>query len=276
MINFNGQCVTDLSSVQTSTSILSGLADSYSIYVPLVGTDLILWESFYFHLMAQLRQRRFSIPDHYTPDFFEDQWAVLKKEDSKNAQTLKITCFRAATPSMDQIYGETMFILEQENESLFPEDPAGLEIDLYKDALVMAQLDTQGGKKPQPITRIAEIFALENGWDASVLLHTDMHLAYSSRGTIYLKYADGSLKTPDLKSGGLSHPLSRAWEEWLSEQKIALEKSALAPFELQQAESILLCDPEKGFAVVSKYRKTSYSNSQLTEWYQQFKTQLGL
>lgn len=276
MINFNGQCVTDLASVQTSTSIVSGLADSYSIYVPFVGADLILWESFYFHLMAQLRQRRFSIPDHYTPDFFEGQWDALKKEDQKKGQTLKITCFRATAPNMDHMYGETMFILEQKEEGLFPQQAEGLEIDLYKDATVMAQLDTQGGKKPQPITQIAEIFAFENGWDAAVLLHSDMHLAYSSLGTIYLKYADGSLKTPDLKSGGLSHPLSRAWEEWLSEQKITLDKSALAPFELQQAESILLCDPEKGFAGVSKYRKTSYSNSQLMEWYSQFKTHLGL
>lgn len=274
MINFNGQCVTDFRSVSNHFH-LSGFEEQFSISIPIVDNQLVLWESFYFHLMAQLRQRRFTLPDHYTPDFFEDQWRQLQQQSGEPSQTLRISCFRSKAPSAEQLYGETSFYLENHVQTLLPDNVNRLTVDLYKDQSVVSHLDTQGGKKPQPITQIGQIFALENGWDASILLNQEMHLAYSSLGTLYLYFEDGTLKTPDVLSAGLSHPLSRAWEEWLATQNVTVEKASMAPFELQQAEGVALWDPERGFSVVEKYRKTTYKETALLEYYNAFKSHLS-
>lgn len=271
MINFNGRCLSGFENLKEPLSLIQQFRDSFSIYIPFQEGELLLWESFYFHLMAQLRQRRFSIPDEYTPDFFKSQANQLLQAQRGDYPTLQICCFRSTPASTDAIYGEASFYLQFHSTFLIPQNPPVLEVDLYKDQFAVANVDTRGGTTPEPISSIAQIFAYENGWDAALLLNADMHLALSSRGSLYLGYPEGNFRTPEVESGGLKHPLTRAWEDWLATQNISCEASLLAPFELQQAKNVSLWDPKYGFAIVQKYRKTNYESSELEAIYQNFR-----
>mgnify|MGYP005662564959 CR=1 FL=1 len=70
MINFNGQLTEQSYQIENNRGFLYG--DSVFESIRIIDGKICFWEDHYFRLISSMRILRIDIPDHFTPDFFEE------------------------------------------------------------------------------------------------------------------------------------------------------------------------------------------------------------
>ena len=86
MINFNGQLTEQSYQIENNRGFFYG--DSVFESIRIIDGKICFWEDHYFRLISSIRILRIDIPDHFTPDFFEENIMRLHNVMSNNDLSL--------------------------------------------------------------------------------------------------------------------------------------------------------------------------------------------
>ncbi|NBS20014.1 MAG: hypothetical protein EBS74_09585 [Flavobacteriia bacterium] len=261
MFVFDGDCFSDIKSVPES--LLNAMLELpiHTQYLNAYQGKIALLESHYFSIMASLRRARVDVPMHFSLHFFQDQLetynAVLG--DHPNDQTLCIKFYRSQPPNKYKPITSLHFLLTVSETKWSTHESVPI---VYKDHYIYANDNAKLFQTHELLRKQAEVFAFENGHDASLMLNHHKRLSESTLGAIFL--IQGNLvKTPSLEEGVVATVSRNAIINFLKKEKIhSVEEGSLPLFALQQADELFFFSAQNGFTQVRSFRKKSYAKHQ--------------
>lgn len=262
MYNLNGTIAADFQvSLQNNRAFLYG--DAVFETIKVVDNNILFLEDHYFRLMASMRILRMEIPDQFTMEFFENQILELKNTIAPApSYRIRITVYRDSDgfyyPNSKEV-SFLMHVLPLQNK-LFQLNNTPLEIELFKDFSINAQLLSTLKSTNRMVQITGSIFAKENGYDNCVVLNTDKNVAEALDSNIFMVVGN-HIVTPPLADGCLNGILRKQLIAMLSKTEgYTFEEKSISPFDLQKADELFLTNAIKGIQSVTKYRKKSFDN----------------
>lgn len=272
MINYNGQIYNHWKDTPFIDLAFSQLGAQFSVPVYMRQNKVLLLESTYFFIMSSLRRWRMQIPMHFTPEMLADQvFGLHPKNTSTNTFIYQLTCFRQTPISSDQPNSITGFMLEPYGEFLANNPSAkGFEVSLYRDHTIYPDDLSNLSTTEQQLRDLAQVYAFENGYADCFLLNHNKNLVEATQGAIYL-WKDGELQTPEMESGCRYGVIRNAFLDWLRKEKnLSVVEKPIVPFELQKVQAVHILNPLKGFITVTRYRKKTYDDRSLSDYFAAF------
>ncbi len=262
MINLNGKLYTDLSEIPKDFHSFFSTTFHLEETLRFENGAILFWELHYFRLMAAMRRMRYPIPPIFTMDHLEAEIkkTLPKKDQKPEGVLIRFKILSVDTPNQKSNKNICFFIETNEVKSLktnTSEDK--FVIDLYKDAFVLSGLLSNLTLINAPLRKMVEVFAIENGLNDCFLLNDQKELVETTLGTPYL-IKGKQWATPNIMSGCQNLTFRTAFNSYLNEKlpELELQERVITPFELQQADEILIISLEWGAISVTNYRKSSY------------------
>lgn len=276
MINLDGNLYTDLSKLPKDYHRFFSLPFQLKEVIRFEKGRPLFWELHYFRLMAAMRRMRYLIPNTFTMDFLQDEIQKTVNENHNNSEAALVTfTVLQENGNLETGTHSLCFLIETEGvEALKDIKPQHqFSIDLYKDAFILPGLLSNLTLINAPLRRMIEVYANENGLNDCFVLNDKKNLVETTLGTPYL-IKDNELITPDLMSGSQNLPLRSAFNTWLKSQSsvLKLQERTITPFELQNANEILIISLQYGGVGVTNYRKTTYNTIKGQELFNAFIT----
>ncbi len=230
-------------------------------------SKVLLFEEHYFRLMSSMRILRMSIPDFFTPEYFEEIISKLLKQLELHHEhaRLRITVWRKTggyyTPNDLSV---NFSIVASPLTTRF-ENVLKKEIDLFKDHFVYASMLSTLKSINKNVNILAGIFAKENSYDDLLLLNQDKMVVEAISGNVFLRKGD-EIKTPPISDGCLNGIMRGHIVTSLKKMiNYSIKEETITPFELQRADEIFITNMIKGVQSVTKYRKKTYSQETANE-----------
>ena len=253
MINFDGTCYQKLSDVPNKLINCFSKLPIHTHHFIAVNTKLIQLEANYFSIMAALRRSRVIIPMKYTLEYFQDQ-AELIIDDNKATKysLILIQFYRNNIPTKQVPISECSFYMQNlkvdwKNEAI--------SLTLYKDHSVLAGVYSNLFQTNEPLRKLAEVFAFENDFEASLLINNEKKIVESTRGAVFLIY-DNKIYTPPLSSGVVNSVSRELLIDFISKNNsYEIIEEEIPVFNLQRAEEIFLFSFQHGLTKIIKFRK---------------------
>ncbi|MGB3590522.1 MAG: aminotransferase class IV [Nonlabens sp.] len=226
----------------------------------------LLFEAHYFRLMASMRIMRMSIPDTFTPEFFEENIEkILYKNGLQQHARIRITVWRQSGGLYTPTNQEVNYSIEsQELQGQYKIIPSR-EVELFKDHYTNTGLLANLKIANKQVNVLAGIFAVENGFDDMFLVNHNKMIVETIAGNIFLRKGK-LIKTPRLQDGCLNGIMR---EQVLQQFKKMLDytvvEDTITPFELQRADEIFTSNVIKGIQPITQYRKKTYSQETAAE-----------
>ena len=272
MIRYNGQGYSDWSALPFQEFFFSQLGAQFTVPIYWQDTVPIFWEATYFHWMSSLRRWRMQIPMTLTPDYLESQLkAFPQTAAAEQTQLFELTAFRQTPSHAEAPLSSLGWILEYKGAfpTASPSEP--VQIELYKEVYLSEDYYATLPASQQTQRDLAQTYAHENGYADCLLLNSQKNIVESAQGSLFLLSDEGEVITPDLASGCQATVLRAAFIDWLKKQEgIAIQERPVSPFELQKADALSLLSPFLGVFSVSSYRKKTYTETQLQQWFDSF------
>lgn len=223
---------------------------------------ILFWEDHYFRLMASMRILRMRIPNHWTPEFLQNEMleVISALHWEKQAVRLRLTIWRAGgglyTPQQHSPeYLITCSQLES-HEYLLPSDP--VRVDIYKDVPKAANLLSGLKLIGSQLYVLASVFADENELTDALLINESKNIVESARSNVFAIFGD-LLVTPPLEAGALRGIMRQRLMKSAGEIGLKAEEKDLSPFDILKADELWLTNVIQGIWPVTHYRSKSYS-----------------
>ena len=262
MINFNGVITNQSDQIKYNRAFLYG--DSVFETLKVINNKILFWEDHYFRLMSSMRIIRIEIPEHYTPDFFEDNILKLHRLVTKQGHSrIRINIFRFSDGKYMPIQNNASFIITCE-KIIKPEyfiNKGDYVVDLFKDYHLDNQLISSLKTNNKIINVVASIYAKENDLDNCILLNKDKVVVEFINSNIFIIKND-EIFTPDLSSGCLNGVLRKNLINILKKNSFTVNQKNFSIFDLAQSDEIFGTNVIQGIFSISSYRKKFFNNNQ--------------
>ncbi|WP_304015603.1 aminotransferase class IV [Nonlabens dokdonensis] len=260
MILLNGEFVAEQKAVLPYNNRGTFYGDGVFETLRCFEGKVLLFEDHYFRLMSSMRILRMSIPDFFTPEFFEENILdLLQKQNLDNDHSrIRISVWRKTggyyTPSDLSVN----FSIEVSPLHHRFENVDKKEIDLFKDHFVYASMLSTLKTTNKNVNILAGIFAQENGYDDLLLLNQDKMVVEAISGNVFIRKGE-EIKTPPVSDGCLNGIMRGKVITSLKKMiNYTIKEETITPFELQRADEIFITNMIRGVQSVSKYRKKTY------------------
>lgn len=275
MIRYNGKGYSSWKEAPVEHSSFSQLGAQFSIPIYWKGNQPLLWEETYFYWMSSLRRWRVQIPMSLSPDYLEAQVRALGISIAADEIHLFVlTAFRELAPKADNPLTPLGWVLESRGVYAPSSIVDNYEIGLFKDLYLSGDYFATLPASHQTQRDLAQIYAYENGYADCLLLNTQKNLVESAQGSLFL-WINEAVVSPNLASGCRDSVLRAAFINALKKNaNISVAVRPVSPFELQNAEALLILPPYTGAASVTRYRKKTYTSSALKDVLTDFWTKL--
>ena len=266
MINFNGNLVSSLS--KGDEAVINGLFNGFSIEEKLRSSkgNVLLWETHYFRIIAALRRHRFRIPMEFTMEYLKNE--IQKTIEQNNSSFEEHLIHFKFIKSDKSVF---FIIMVEEATSFFKNPETTFAIDLYKEEWIASGFFSNLSKTNESLRIIADAYAFENGLEDCIMLNDQKNLVEATSGTLYL-IQGAEILTPNLDSGCQDFAIRTAFNQWVGKEnnKFTLIEKAINPFELQKSDGLILLSIEKGAQNVTHYRKTAYTQENVSSVFKIF------
>ena len=255
MINFNGQLTEQSYQIENNRGFLYG--DSVFESIRIIDGKICFWEDHYFRLISSMRILRIDIPDHFTPDFFEENIMRLHNVTSNNAcSRVRLSVFRNSAGKYRPESNECKFLISCENlkSKKFTINQGNYKVDIFKEYYIDKQLISSIKSNNKIINVIASIYAKENLLDNCILLNNDKMVCEFINANLFL-IKDGCFLTPDLKSGCLNGVMRKNIIRILKKNNIEIVERSIHSYELIDSDEIFGCNSIQGIFSITEYRK---------------------
>lgn len=225
---------------------------------------ILFWEDHYFRLMASMRILRIRIPDHWTPEFLQNQ--ILETISAchweKQSVRVRLTVWRSGGGRYKPESHMPEFLITctllESGEYLIP--CREIRVDLYKDVPKTANLLSGLKLIGSQIYVLAAIFANDNDlWDV-LLINDSKNIVESSRSNVFVVSGD-QLITPPLHSGALRGILRQRLIRSAREIGLTAVERDISPFDLLRVDELWLTNVIQGIIPVSEYRSKKFNDS---------------
>jgi branched-chain amino acid aminotransferase len=268
MVNYNGNFIDQNNTDLNNRGFLFG--DCIFDTLKVVNNNILYWEEHYLRLMSSIRILRMEIPDHFTPEFLEQQ--ILKtnsKIDNNFSGRVRVSVFRSGGGFYSPKSSVPSYVIQSEisNEIFFKTKNKPFIVDLFKDYFVQPNLLSSLKTNNKILNVIGSIYASDNELDSCILLNENKDVVEFLNGNIFI-VCGSVIKTPTLKSGCLNGIMRKKIIELINLNSILnIEEVKISPFELMSSDEIWLTNSICGITAVSDYRNKKFNNiiaSQLT------------
>ncbi len=255
MINFNGKLTEQSYQIENNRGFLYG--DLVFETLRIIDGRICFWEDHYFRLISSMRIFRIDIPDHFTPDFFENNIMNIHNIISKNdCSRVRISVFRNSVGKYRPESNECKFLISCENldsKRIYLKKNKYI-VDIFKEYYIDKQLISSIKSNNRIINVIASIYAKENLLDNCILLNNDRMVCEFINANIFL-IKDGCVITPDLKSGCLNGIMRKNIIRILNDINVKIFERKINSYELSDADEIFGSNSIQGIFSVTNYRK---------------------
>ena len=255
MINFNGQLTEQSYQIENNRGFLYG--DSVFESIRIIDGKICFWEDHYFRLISSMRILRIDIPDHFTPDFFEENIMRLHNVTSNKAcSRVRLSVFRNSAGKYRPLSNECKFLISCENlkSKKFTINQGNYKVDIFKEYYIDKQLISSIKSNNKIINVIASIYAKENLLDNCILLNNDKMVCEFINANLFL-IKDGCFLTPDLKSGCLNGVMRKNIIRILKKNNIEIVERSINSYEMIDSDEIFGCNSIQGIFSITEYRK---------------------
>ena len=260
MINFNGQLTEQSYQIENNRGFFYG--DSVFESIRIIDGKICFWEDHYFRLISSMRILRIDIPDHFTPDFFEENIMRLHNVISNNdCSRVRLSVFRNSAGKYRPLSNECMFLISCENlkSKKFTINQGNYKVDIFKEYYIDKQLISSIKSNNKIINVIASIYAKENLLDNCILLNNDKMVCEFINANLFL-IKDGCFLTPDLKSGCLNGVMRKNIIRILKKNNIEIVERGIHSYELIDSDEIFGCNSIQGIFSITEYRKNKLTS----------------
>lgn len=261
MVNYNGNFIDQNNTDLNNRGFLFG--DCIFDTLKVVNNNILYWEEHYLRLMSSIRILRMEIPDHFTPEFLEQQ--ILKtnsKIDNNFSGRVRVSVFRSGGGFYSPESSVPSYVIQPtiSNEIFFNTNNKPFIVDLFKDYFVQPNLLSSLKTNNKILNVIGSIYARENELDSCILLNDNKDVVEFLNGNIFI--VSGSIiKTPPLNSGCLNGIMRKKIIELVNVNSILnIEEVKISPFELMSSDEIWLTNSICGITAVSDYRNKKFYN----------------
>lgn len=220
-----------------------------NVYVWVANKQLLFWEDSYFQLMASMRKMRISIPESFTPEYFENQIEELLQVNQKIQGTVKITVFNLGNEDISfviEILPYKDFLSSDYND-----------IDIYKDLIVFPDL-LNSLYVFQPLNQVAKKYATENDLQELIILNPDKNIARSIEGNIFL-LSDNEIITNTTEQGAYLSVLKKNFKTFLQKKTdYILKEEKILPYQTQSAQEVFILSDKNGLLPIHKIRNKTF------------------
>lgn len=225
---------------------------------------ILFWEDHYFRLMASMRIMRMEIPMNFTMGFLENQIQETLKANELNtcSSRIKLMIFRNEGGLYLPETNDISFIISASklDSDFYLLNNEFYEVDLFKDFFVAPGLLSTLKTNNKAINVVGSIFAKENKLQNCLLLNTDKHVIEALNGNIFVVKGN-VIKTPPMTDGCLKGIMRKQLIEIINEiPEYNLLEASVSPFELQQADELMVTNVIVGVQPITKYRKKMFVN----------------
>jgi len=263
MVNYNGNILMD----NTILSINNrGFAYGDALFETIKTSNgkILFWEDHYFRLMASMRIMRMEIPMNFTMGFLENQIQETLKANELNtcSSRIKLMIFRNEGGLYLPETNDISFIISASklDSDFYLLNNEFYEVDLFKDFFVAPGLLSTLKTNNKAINVVGSIFAKENKLQNCLLLNTDKHVIEALNGNIFVVKGN-VIKTPPMTDGCLKGIMRQQLMEIINEiPEYNLLEVSVSPFELQQADELMVTNVIVGVQPITKYRKKMFVN----------------
>jgi len=257
MINFDGICYQKLSDAPNQLIYHFSKLPIHTHHSLAFDSKLIQLEANYFSIMAALRRSRVKIPMKYTLEYFQDQAEMIIDNNKATKYSLILVQFyRNNIPTKQLPICKSIFYMQNlkvrwKNEAI--------SLILYKDHSILAGTYSNLFQTNEPLRKLAEVFAFENNFEASLLINNEKKIVESTRGAVFLIF-DNKIHTPPLSSGVVNSVGRKAMINFISKNNsYKIAEQVIPVFDLQRADEIFLFSFQHGLTKVFKFRKKEFS-----------------
>lgn len=224
---------------------------------------VLFWEDHYFRLMASLRILRIRIPDHWTPEYLQNQIyeTISAFHWEKQTVRIRLTVWRSGGGKYaPEIHTPEFLItctLLESAQFHIPEQEVC--VDIYKDVPKAANLLSSLKLIGSQLYVLAAIYAQENNlWD-SLLINESKNIVETSRSNVFAVSGD-QLITPPLNSGALRGIMRQRIIKSAGEVGLNPVEKDITPFDLLKVDELWLTNVIQGIIPVTNYRTRNYDD----------------
>lgn len=221
-------------------------------------------EDHYFRLMANMRIMRMNIPDHLTPEYFDDILKELVEINhwENDSVRIRLQAWRKSggnyTPTSNDVH--LLARAERIPESRYELNEGELKTDIYKDFYKPQHLLSSVKSCNAQLYILASVFRKENNLDECFLLNEKKQVVEAISSNIIL-IKDNVLTTPPIASGALKGIMRKRIVEKLAPALgYEVKEADVSPFDLNKADEIWLTNSINGVRAVSHFRKKAFNN----------------
>lgn len=221
-------------------------------------------EDHYFRLMANMRIMRMNIPDHLTPEYFDDILKELVEINhwENDSVRIRLQAWRKSggnyTPTNNDVH--LLARAERIPESRYELNEGELKTDIYKDFYKPQHLLSSVKSCNAQLYILASVFRKENNLDECFLLNEKKQVVEAISSNIIL-IKDNVLTTPPIASGALKGIMRKRIVEKLAPALgYEVKEADVSPFDLNKADEIWLTNSINGVRAVSHFRKKAFNN----------------
>ena len=258
MINFDGTSYKKLSDVPDQFLKCLSELPIHTNHFLVFNKKIMELEANYFSIMASLRRSRVRIPMKYTLEYFQDQTELMIDKNNTGKYSLIIAQFyRNNNPTEQLPVCETSFWMQTLNIDW---KMKSISLILYKDYTIMAGAYSNLYQTNEPLRKLAEVFAYENDFEASLIINDEKKIVESTRGAIFLIF-DNKICTPPLSSGVVNSVSRKAMIDFISNNNsYEMVVEDIPVFNLQRASEIFLFSFKYGLTKTFNFRKKEFSS----------------
>jgi branched-chain amino acid aminotransferase len=257
MINFDGTSYKKLSDAPDQFLKCLSELPIHTIHFLVFNKKIMELEANYFSIMASLRRSRVRIPMKYTIEYFQDQTELMIDKNNTGKYSLIIAQFyRNNNPTKQLPVCETSFWMQTLKVDW---KMKSISLILYKDHTIMAGAYSNLYQTNEPLRKLAEVFAYENDFEASLIINDEKKIVESTRGAIFLVF-DNKIYTPPLSSGVVNSVSRKAMIDFISNNNsYEMIVEDIPVFNLQRASEIFLFSFQYGLTKTFNFRKKEYN-----------------
>jgi branched-subunit amino acid aminotransferase/4-amino-4-deoxychorismate lyase len=204
----------------------------------------------------------FSLPSHYSMDFFKSEIGKLISSNQIEAGAkIRLHLYRSGggTYKSEEDAASFLITAEKMENNQFALNTEGLSIDVYadmkKERNILSSLKTSNAL----LYVMAMNFAKKNNLNEAFILNTNGHIIECSQSNVFL-VSNGVLYTPPLSDGCVGGTMRMNLINLAIEKKVTIYESSLTPQNLLAADEIILTNAINGVQWVGAFRTKRYYN----------------
>lgn len=259
MINLNGNILASPKILDVENRGLQ-YGDALFETLKCSGGKVLFWEDHYFRLMASMRILRMEIPMSFTMEFLLAEIEKVISKEEHRSYRIKILVWRKPggkyTPHSSEV--EYAVTADEIPYASYQNSKDYYEVELYKDHYVAPGLLSSVKSNNRLINILGGIYAEENGFENCLLLNVNKNVVEFLNGNIFL-VKDKVIKTPPVLDGCINGIIRKQLISIIKkEMDLQIVEQSISPFELQNADEMLLTNIIIGIQPISQYRKKKF------------------